>query len=384
LVEEITMEPCVDVRAAIAHLAPGGIVVVVGDDGGDLVLAAEHATPRSMAFIVRHTSGFVCVALTDERADALGLPRMVRDDARPAAPDFTVSVDAAAGIGTGISASDRARTARVLADPAARASDLTRPGHVMGSRARPGGVLERPGRTEAAVDLCRLAGLAPVAVRCELVDTDGSLARRGRVLSFAREHRLPVVTVAALADHRRSQETVQHVAAARMPLEAGSFTAHGYRAADGTEHLALVAGDPAVDQAAIVRVHEECLTGDVLGSRRCDCGPRLRASLDEIGAAGCGVLVYLRGRPGHGTGPAATLATYASQDHGGTDARPHGVPADAGRHAVAASILADLGVRAVATTGVEGTGTISYLPTRRGHAERDADCLPDYPLTRRA
>ncbi|QYB07423.1 3,4-dihydroxy-2-butanone-4-phosphate synthase [Rhodococcus sp. USK10] len=346
------------VSAAVDAIARGDMVVVVDDEDreneGDLVMAAEHATIEKMAFIIRHTSGFVCVAMTEDRAAALGLPPMV-----PAAGNgevfgtaFGVSVDALHGVTTGISAADRAVTARALADPQTRPDDLSRPGHVMPLLARPGGVLERRGHTEATVDLCRMAGLESVGVLCELVDDDGETSRRDALIRFARLHHLKMIRVRDIVEHRRQREQlVTRISRARVPTTAGDFIGHVFRAHDGVEHIALVAGTPHLAGSAaatpLVRVHSECLTGDILGSLRCDCGPQLQDSLTAIAAEGTGVVVYLRGQEGRGVGLGAKLAAYALQEDGydTVDANLElGLPVDARDYAVAATILKELGV----------------------------------------
>ncbi|MFC5950443.1 GTP cyclohydrolase II [Pseudonocardia lutea] len=345
------------VPEAVAAIARGGIVVVVDDESreneGDLVMAAEFATTATTAFFVRHTSGFLCVAMPDSRADALELPLMVPDESNGESlrTAFTVSVDAAEGVTTGISARDRGRTIRLLADPDCSPDDLVRPGHVMALRARSGGVLERPGHTEATVDLCTLAGAAPVGLLCELLAEDGEMARRPALLAFAREHDLPIITVAQIAAHRRRLESgVVEVATCTLPTRVGTFAAHAFRGADGTEHLALVHGDPAADSTPLVRLHSECLTGDVLGSVRCDCGSQLEDALDTIVAAGSGVLLYHRGHEGRGIGLAAKIAAYALQERGHDTVDANlalGLPADAREYGTAAGMLHHLGLARV-------------------------------------
>jgi len=344
------------IERAVGDLAAARAVVVVDDEDreneGDLVVAAAKITPELMAFIVRHTSGVVCVPMEGVHLDRLGLPPMtvVNEDRKHTA--YAVSVDARHGLGTGISAADRASTARLLADPATGPHDLTRPGHVFPLRAVDGGVLRRPGHTEAAVDLTRLAGLAPVGVIAEIVSDDGSMARLPELRRFADEHDLALVSIADLAAHRRRSETlVERVAESRLPTRHGPFLALGFRdTVDSVEHIALVRGDLGDGQNVLVRVHSECLTGDVLGSLRCDCGPQLDAALGIIAAEGRGVVVYLRGHEGRGIGLLHKLAAYGLQDAGRDTVDANldlGLPADGRDYGIGAQILTDLGVRSV-------------------------------------
>jgi 3,4-dihydroxy 2-butanone 4-phosphate synthase/GTP cyclohydrolase II len=356
LVSDLQFDP---VPAAIAAIARGEIVVVVDDEDreneGDLVMAAGSADAKSMSFFVRHTSGFVCVAMHDDRADELGLPLMVPQQSNGEAlgTAFAVSVDAKHGVGTGISATDRATTARALAAGDTGPEDLTRPGHVMPLRARRGGVLERTGHTEATVDLCSLAGLEPVGVLCELVDDDGSMSRRPSLFDFARRYGLSIVSIADLVAYRRLTESaVDRISTSEIPTEHGIFTMHVFRESTGTEHAALVYGtphmaSPPAAHAPVVRVHSECLTGDAFGSLRCDCGPQLQHSLAAIAQAGSGALVYMRGHEGRGIGLGAKIAAYSLQDSGfdTVDANTRlGLPVDGREYGAAAAILHDLGL----------------------------------------
>jgi 3,4-dihydroxy 2-butanone 4-phosphate synthase/GTP cyclohydrolase II len=344
------------VEAAIAAIANGEFVVVLDredrENEGDLIMAAELVTPEAIAFMVRHTSGLVCVGMTGERLDELDIPLMVHGGTEAQGTAFTVSVDVQAGTTTGISAADRAATVRALVDPAAAPGDFARPGHVFPLRARPGGVLRRPGHTEAAVDLATLAGLSPAGVLCELVRPDGEMARGSDLAIFAAEHGLAIITVDELIAYRRRREQlVLRRSSATLPTPYGPFTVHAYESMiDGVEHLALVKGDVSGAEPVLVRVHSECLTGDVFGSCRCDCGPQLELALANVAEAGRGVVVYLMGHEGRGIGLAAKIEAYRLQD-GGLDTveanLAQGLPVDDRDYSVGAHILDDLGVRAV-------------------------------------
>jgi 3,4-dihydroxy 2-butanone 4-phosphate synthase/GTP cyclohydrolase II len=345
-----------DLAAAVAAFRRGEPVLVVDDEDreneGDLIAAAELMTPELMAFIVRHTGGVVCVAMESGRLEELRLPQMVEDSEDPKGTAFTVSVDLRTGISTGISAADRAATVRALSDPASVAEDFVRPGHVFPLRARAGGVLERAGHTEAAVDLTRLAGLRTVAVISEVVNDDGTMARRADLRRFAARHDLQLISVADLARHQRSAEpVVRRAARTSLPTDHGTFDAYCYTgAADPVEHMALVMGDVRDGRDVLVRVHSECLTGDLFGSHRCDCGEQLDAALRRIAAAGRGVLVYLRGHEGRGIGLANKMRAYELQAQGldTLDANlALGLPVDLRRYEVAAQVLLDLGVHSV-------------------------------------
>ena len=342
------------VEEALAALRAGRPVLVTDDEDreneGDVVLAAETLTPEWMAWTIRHSSGYICAPMPDEVADRLRLPLMVPDNRDPLRTAYTVTVDAAEGITTGISAADRTRTVRTLADPKATADSLIRPGHVVPLRAKAGGVLQRPGHTEATVDLCRLAGLAPVGAIGELVNDDGTMMRLPQVLALGAEHDLPVLTIAALAAWRQKHDRVERLAETVLPTEQGTFSVTGFRdVITGDEHLALVSPKGLGGPAPLVRLHSECLTGDVLGSQRCDCGPQLQRSLQRVAAEG-GVVVYLRGHEGRGVGLLAKLQAYALQDQGldTVDAQVElGLPIDAREYAAGAAILTELGVHAV-------------------------------------
>ncbi|MBW8827429.1 MAG: bifunctional 3,4-dihydroxy-2-butanone-4-phosphate synthase/GTP cyclohydrolase II [Acidobacteria bacterium] len=399
------------VEDAIAAIGRGEIVVVVDDEDreneGDLIMAAEAATPEKIAFFLAHTSGLICAPLTGERCDELGLPLMVAHNTETQRTAFTHSVDVRHGTTTGISAFDRSATIRALIDPAIKPDDLARPGHIFPLRAAEGGVLKRIGHTEASVDLARLAGLYPAGVLCEVVDEKKTdMARVPELVRFAEKHGLVMISIADLVRYRRrSERLVDRVAETRIPTEFGDFQCIAYEShIDGMTHLALVRGDVDGQQNVLVRVHSECLTGDVFGSLKCDCGAQLTAAMKQVVEAGSGVVIYLRGHEGRGIGIANKLRAYELQELGRDTVDANidlGLHVDSREYGIGMQMLVDLGVTTmrlltnnpVKREGLEGFGlevvervplnsvpnpeNIHYLRTKRDRMGHLLDGLDD-------
>lgn len=404
--------PLASIEDAIAAIGRGEIVVVLDDEDreneGDLIMAAEAVTPEKIAFFLEHTSGYICAPLTGERCDELDLPLMVLSNTESHRTAFTVTVDYRHGTSTGISAYDRAATILSLVDPTTRPGDLARPGHICPLRGAPGGVLKRAGHTEAAIDLAHLAGLFPVGVLCEITDEKKlGMARYPELETFAQKHGLLMITIADLIRYRRrTEKLVRRFAEARIPTKHGDFSCYAYESLlDGEQHLAMVKGNITDTDNVLVRVHSECLTGDVFGSLRCDCGPQLDDAMAMIAEEECGVIVYLRGHEGRGIGIGHKLRAYTLQEQGRDTVDANldlGFPEDNREYGIGAQMLVDLGVTSMRLItnspqkygGLEGFGldiiervpikphanpeNVVYLRTKKdrmGHLLEEADLV---------
>ena len=381
------------IAEALEEIRAGRMVVILDSEDreneGDLVMAAQFATPEAINFMATHGRGLVCLALTEARCDQLGLKQVVKRNESQYATAFTEPIEARHGITTGISAPDRSRTIMVAIDPDAGPDDLVKPGHVFPLRAQEGGVLKRAGHTEAAVDLARLAGLIPAGVICEISNPDGTMARVPELVPYAQRHGLKIITIAQLIEHRRHTERlIERGVAARLPTEHGEWSAVGFRSIlDGKHHLALVKGEVDGKKDVLVRVHSECLTGDVFGSQRCDCGEQLKAAMRRIAEEGSGVLLYIA-QEGRGIGLLNKLRAYELQDRGLDTVEANielGFPPDLRDYGIGAQILVDLGLSTIRLltnnpkkiVGLEGYGlsVVDRVPIEMSPGDDNVDYL---------